>query len=193
MNIMRRFFILAVAVISAIALGSCDKEDGGTSGDLVGTWRITKHEYKFDGKTVGVEIPIEDYDTGTCTFENGGKCSIGGVPIKYSYSASSHTLELTMVIKTSYDVLKLTLSEMVWSDILYPPVKTTNRDKKADVYNGYAVFECNDGNLNSSSYYYKKGGNLIPCEEIVSSIWSIFSGDEDGYYDEMLTYFEKVE
>lgn len=105
---MRQLFTLAVAVISAIALGSCDKEDGGTSGDLVGTWRITKHEYKFDGKTVGVEIPIEDYDTGTCTFENGGKCSIGGVPIKYSYSASNHTLELTMIIKTSYDVLKLT-------------------------------------------------------------------------------------
>ena len=127
---MRRIFTLAVAAFTAIALGSCDKEDGGTSGDLVGTWRITKHEYKFDGKTVGVEIPIEDYDTGTCTFENGGKCSIGGVPIKYSYSASNHTLELTMIIKTSYDVLKLTLSEMVWSDILYPPVKTTNRDKK---------------------------------------------------------------
>ena len=95
MGIMRRLFTLAVAVFSAIALGSCDKENGNssTSGDLVGTWRITKFEYKFDGKTIGVETPRKDVDYEPIVlFKDGGECQMDNIPIQYTYSPSTQIL-----------------------------------------------------------------------------------------------------
>lgn len=193
MTIMRRIFTLAVVVISAITLGSCGKEYGGTSEELVGTWHIVKYEYKFDGKTVGVEIPMEDEeDEAICIFKKGGECQIGGIPMPYSYSSSTHTLVITMFGKVSFSVRKLTSSEMVWSDI-FPSVKTTAKDKKVDEYDGKVIYKSNDYDIDASSYYYRKGDKLIPCEKIDPSAWTTFTGDEDGYYDERLAYFERVE
>lgn len=195
MNIMRRFFILAVAVFSAIALGSCGKEDGNnsTSGDLVGTWRITKYEYKFDGKTVGVEVPRTDVEYEPIVlFKDGGECQMDQIPIQYTYSSSTHVLSFSMIWNFSFSVRKLTSSEMVWSGI-FPDAKVTSRDKEAGKYNGKTIFESNNYDVYSSSYYYKKGNSLIPCQEMdPTEMWYTFSGDEDGYYDEWLIYLNKV-
>lgn len=191
---MRRIFTLAVAVISAIALGSCGKENGNniTSGDLVGTWRIVKYEYKFDGKTVGVEVPMEDEEEeAICIFKKDGECQIGDIPMPYSYSASTHTLEITMFGKVSFSVRRLTSSEMEWADI-FSSAKVTSRDKEVGEYDGKTIFESNDYDIYSSSYYYKKGNVAIPCEEIDPSVWTTFTGDENGYYDERITYLNRI-
>lgn len=194
MDIMRRLLTMAVAVISAIALGSCGKENGNnsTSGDLVGTWRISKFEYKFDGKTVGVEIPRNDvgYEP-IVLFKDGGECQMDNIPIQYTYSPSTHVLGFSMIWDISFLVRKLTSSEMVWSGIF--SAKATSGDKEVGEYNGKTIFESNDYDVYSSSYYYKKGNSLIPCEEMdpTEALYT-FSGDEDGYYDEWLIYFERV-
>lgn len=192
---MRRLFILAMAVFSAIAFGSCGKEDGNisTSEDLIGTWRIKKYEYKFDGNIVGTEVPMEDEeDEAICIFKKGGECQIGYIPMPYSYSSSTSTLVITMFEKIPFSVRKLTSTEMIWSDI-FTAVKTSTKDEIADDYDGKTIFKGNDYDIYASSYYYKKGNSLIPCEKISPSVWTTFTGDEDGYYDERLTYFERVE
>jgi len=194
MTAMRRIITLAVAVISALALGSCDKENGNnsTSGDLVGTWRITKFEYKFDGKTIGVETPRKDVDYDPIVlFKDGNECQMDNIPIQYAYSPSTHVLGFSMIWDISFLVSKLTSSEMVWSGIF--SAKATSGDKEVGEYNGKTIFESNDYDVYSSSYYYKKGNSLIPCEEMdPTEMLYTFSGDEDGYYDEWLIYFERV-
>lgn len=194
MTAMRRIFTLAVAAFTAIALGSCGKENGNnsTSGDLVGTWRIKKFEYKFDGKTIGVETPRKDVDYKPIVlFKDGGECQMDNIPIQYTYSPSTHILGFSMIWDISFSVRRLTSSEMVWSGIF--SVKATTRDKEVGEYNGKTIFESNDYDVYSSSYYYKKGNSLIPCEEMdpTETLYT-FSGDEDGYYDEWLIYFERV-
>ncbi len=185
---MRRLFTLAVAVFTAIALGSCDKADGNnsTSGDLVGTWRITKVEYKFDGKTVGVEVSNKD-DEDIYIFKKDGECQTGDISMPYSYSPSTHLITLFDML--SFSIQKLGASEMIWSDI-FSDVEVTSRDKEVGEYKGQTIFETKD-DYNHSSYYYKKGDSLIPCNDI-DPIWTTFTGDEDGYYDEQIIYFKRV-
>ena len=44
-----------MAAIAAITFCSCEKEgtESGSASGIVGTWRITKCEYSFNGETVG--------------------------------------------------------------------------------------------------------------------------------------------
>lgn len=80
MSIVKRLSGLVMAVIAAITFCSCDKEgtETGSASGIVGTWRVMRLEYSFNGETVGketitdgeiyqfrkdgkVEIPVEIY------------------------------------------------------------------------------------------------------------------------------------
>lgn len=55
MSIVKRLSVLVMAVIAAITFCSCDKEgtETGSASGIVGTWRVMRLEYSFNGETVG--------------------------------------------------------------------------------------------------------------------------------------------
>lgn len=63
-----------MAAIAAITFCSCEKEgtESGSASGIVGTWRITKCEYSFNGETVGKETITNGY---VYQFRTDGKLS----------------------------------------------------------------------------------------------------------------------
>lgn len=101
-----------MAAIAAITFCSCEKEgtESGSASGIVGTWRITKCEYSFNGETVGKETITNGY---VYQFRTDGKVELPvedsdfRVPAAYSYSSKDKTLTLDLFIaRAVYSVKK---------------------------------------------------------------------------------------
>lgn len=201
MSIVKRLSGLVMAVISAITFCSCDKEgtETGSASGIVGTWRVMRLEYSFNGETVGKET-ITDGEI--YQFRKDGKVEIPvensdyRVPAAYSYSSKDKTLTLDLFIaRTVFSVKKLTSTEMALSSD-YSNTSSIfddedeNVGKAVDSYKGFKIYEY-DGNC---SYCYRNKGKIIPCEKNYDEdyVEGDFTGDKDGYHDSETTYFKRI-
>lgn len=190
-----------MAAVAAITFCSCEKEgtESGSASGIVGTWRIMRLEYSFNGETVGketitdgeiyqfrkdgkVELPVEDSDF--------------RIPATYSYSSKDKTLTLDLFIaRAVYSVKKLTSTEMAFS-LEYSNTSSIFNDdeesvgKAVDSYKGFKIYEY-DGDY---CYCYRNKGRIIPCEKNYDEDYEEgdFTGDKDGYHDTVTTYFKRV-
>ncbi len=190
-----------MAAMAAITFCSCDKEstESGSASGIVGTWRIMRLEYSFNGETVGKET-VTDGDV--CQFRKDGKIEIPvedsdfKVPAAYSYSPKDKTLTLDLLIaRVVCSVKKLTSTEMALT-MDYSNVSSIfddeeeNVGKAVDSYKGFKIYRY-DGNY---SYCYRNKGRIIPCEKNYDEdyVEGDFTGDKDGYNDSETTYFKRI-
>lgn len=210
MNAIKRITIIAVAAIAAAALCSCGKENAeGSSSALIGTWELDYNEYTFCGKSVGSEVFP---DAEMLTFRKDGICESpekeedGGLiaNIQYKYSEKSKTLSLIMwMIVIEFKVINLNATDLVFScpsdfNIFQYVDDKYKIGEKVDTYRGVAIYEycCEDDGeyVWEGEYCYKDSkGNIVPCNKISDEEFDgPFTGDNNGYYDTIVSHLKRV-
>ena len=190
-----------MAAIAAITFCSCEKDgtESGSASGIVGTWRIMRLEYSFNGETVGKET-ITDGEI--YQFMKDGKVGLPvedsdfRVPVTYIYSPKDKTLTLeAFIARAVYSVKKLTSTEMALSLDFSNTSSIFDEDgenvgKVVDSYKGFKIYEY-DGDY---CYCYRNKGRTIPCEKNYDEdyVEGDFTGDKDGYHDTVTTYFKRV-
>lgn len=204
MKHIKHLTFIAVAVLAAIALSSCGKEDTENSNGIIGTWRNLKIDYVFNGEIIGTE-DYSEVDNAVLTFGKDGHIeSMAGIEggaefpiaVPYYYSPKDKTVELTLLyFKFVLNVDKLTSSELVLSNEDVINIKlnggTSSLGKVVDTYKGIKIYEYDDDLI--YTLCYKANGKVIPCDKLSEDdIDGTFTGDIDGYYDKTTAYFKRV-
>ena len=210
MNTIKRLAIIMTAAIAATALCSCGKENAeGASSAIVGTWKLDNTEYTFCGKSVGSEV-ISDVEM--LTFRNDGVCESpqkeedGGLVanIQYKYSEKNRTLSLIMgIYAIEYQVINLNATNLVIScpsdlNIHQYFDEKYKIGKKVESYKGVTIYEycyTYDGeDFWDGEYCYKDSkGNIVPCSKISDEEFDgPFTGDNNGYYDTIVSHLKRV-
>lgn len=191
-----------MAAMAAITFCSCEKEgtESGSASGIVGTWRIMRLEYSFNGETVGKETVTDGY---VYQFRTDGKVELPvedsdfRIPATYSYSPKDKTLTLDLFIaRAVYSVKKLTSTEMALSldfsstSSIFDNEGEENVGKAVDSYKGFKIYKY-DGNYD---FCYRNKGRIIPCDKNYDEdyVEGDFTGDKDGYHDTATTYFKRV-
>lgn len=100
-----KHFLYAVALLLGMSalFVSCNKNNGGSSSGIVGTWKVVHSDSEYDGFDVGQIYTIEE----------GGIILFDGSPYTlYHYDASTQTLK--MGASVTFKVLSITSKSMEW-------------------------------------------------------------------------------
>lgn len=204
MRRIKHLTFIAVAVLTAITLSSCGKEDAESSNGIIGTWRNIKIDYVFNGEIIGTE-DYSGVDNAVLTFGKDGHIeSMAGIEggaefpiaVPYYYSPKDKTVELTLLyFKFVLNVDKLTSSELVLSNEDMINIKlnggTSSLGEVVDTYKGIKIYEYDDDLVYTLCYV--ANGKVIPCDKLSEDdIDGTFTGDLHGYYDKTTAYFKRV-
>ena len=103
----RLLYAAALLLCMSAMVVSCNKDSGGSSSSIVGTWKIVWNKY---------DNAESEFSVGTIlTFEKGGTVLFDGFPyMQYRYDASTTILKMggSVTIK----VLSLTSKKMTWGN-----------------------------------------------------------------------------
>ena len=103
---MKRLLLALALLLGLTALFvSCNKDNGGSSSSIVGTWKVVWTKYDEAEFSVGTVL----------TFEEGGTILYDGYPVyQYRYEASTKTIKFGG--SGFCKVLSLTTNSMSWGD-----------------------------------------------------------------------------
>ncbi|MCQ2170575.1 MAG: hypothetical protein MJY48_03330 [Bacteroidales bacterium] len=173
---MKKILYAAMLLLGLNILCSCNKENNGSSGSIIGEWQSTKRENIFQGSVVGSEnqeeIRLTFYDDNILTLN-----SNGNVPtMRYQYDEKMKVLSFGgMQFEIFLSSKILTLSRKME---LY---KALDKEYKAAMYKGTQIY-C-DGEYSPSNFWYYKGDEKIPVGK---------AGNGDYFYEEIKIYFSRV-
>lgn len=147
---MKRFLISIALLLGMSAIFiSCNKDSAGTPigsypQKIIGTWDLVKTEYFSKGEVTG---SIPNIDGVYYTFKEDGKVSMfikianSSYPptnYEYSYSLSGSQLSIQSEIKATYDIVRITDTDMIWQEdfntsvpVLYDKVVMTLSKRSA--------------------------------------------------------------
>ncbi|MCQ2170577.1 MAG: hypothetical protein MJY48_03340 [Bacteroidales bacterium] len=176
---MKKIFYAAMLLLGLSILCSCNKENNGSSGSIIGEWQPTKSEAIFQGSVVNSSY--EDwvrYD-----FHNDGNVMMTdphsgeGYYLPYLYDTKLGQLT---ILGQQWEI-NLSSSTMVLTDKVDWFMGPPDEEYKATMYKGTEIY-CDREHYPDNFWYYR-GDEKIPVQR---------PQVEDYFYDEVKEYFSRV-
>lgn len=132
---MKKILYAVMLLLSLSILSSCNKENNGNSGDIIGEWQTTKKEYVFQGSVVWAE----NYDEEKLAFYDNGSMIhyVSGRPSTYSYVYDTKS-GLVSLLNEQWNIT-LSSSTMVLSR-KETWLLTSYNEEKAIMYKGIQIY-----------------------------------------------------